>query len=145
MARTPCQFIDPATGFAYAWPINHSEESEVNVANALQYSAVMAGGGLVRQQGDPSAVTISLSGTIMHRTQHQNFIYWSLLSRQQTIYWRDQDTAQYEVQITSYKPKRERVTHNPMDPGMPLHIIRWSMDMDVFRVMWGDLLGVTDY
>lgn len=137
MARN--RFTDPVDGSFYEWTINHSEEQESGKTRNFTNSATTSNVGLVRQQGDDSPMTLRYSGTILDRAQLVAFWQWFVLSRDQTIYFTDFDDQEYEVQIASFSPKRERTLRNPRDDSAPLHYWTYTMEMTVYRFVSGDL------
>ena len=141
MTRVANQFRDPATGDTYDWPINHSDENETARSRNIEHTAPTSGRGLVRQQGDDSPLVFTFSGTILHAAQNARFVEWYELGRDQTVIFRDWTGAEYEVLITAYQPRRERVMWNPRDPDMRDHIIRWSMTLEVVQVLAGPWEG----
>lgn len=139
--RTACKFRNPRNGDEYAWPVNHTTEEAFGKARSYEHTSPTSGVGLVRQQGDDQPLTLQLSGTILTRGQEAAFVNWFELSRTQSIYWVDWTGASYEVLITSYQPRRERVMLNPRDRGMD-YIVRWSMQLEVLAVISGPWQGV---
>jgi hypothetical protein len=137
VARTPNRFFDPSDSTEYLWPINHLEEDDIGITTGISTSAPTSGIGLVRQQGEDSAMSIIVRGTILTLAQHQTFIAWKARSRNHTIYFTDFAGEQYEVLIKSYLPRRERVQKNPRDPLMPNYVIRYTMEMDVIQALSG--------
>lgn len=139
------RFVDPASGIAYNWTINHTEESEQGKTRNITRTASTAGVGIIRQQGDDGQLILKLSGTILHREQFRGFWQWYQLCRTQTIYFYDFDDQGYEVQITSFLYARKRTLRNPRDPSAPYHYWTYTMEMEVYNVLGGDLgyAGVT--
>jgi hypothetical protein len=142
MSRVACSFRDPRTGTVYAWPVNHTTEEQFGKQRNVEHTAPTSGVGLVRQQGDDQPLILQLTGTILHRTQEAAFVEWFELSRLQSIYWTDWTGAEYEVIITGYQPRRERVLLNPRDRGMD-YVVRWTMTLEVLAVRAGPWQGVT--
>lgn len=145
MARTPNYFSNPANGDRYDWPVNHDTEDAVSKARSITRSATTSNVGIVRQQGDDGPLTLKLSGTILHRDQLRAFWHWYALCRTQTIYFYDFDNQGYEVQITEFSPVRKRTLRNPRDPSAPLHYWTYSISLDVYALLEGDMAdaGVT--
>lgn len=137
------RFTDPRTGVIYDWQTNHSEEESTGKTRNITRTAPTGNVGLVKQQGDDGPLIIRLSGSIFHRAQYQQMWHWFQLSKGQTIYFTDFDNQKYEVQITSFLPKRVRRLSNRKDPSMPYHYYTYTMEMEVYRVIAGDLVGVT--
>jgi hypothetical protein len=142
------RFTDPASVVAaYDWPINHNEEEESGKVRNVTHTAPTANNvGLVKQQGDDSPFVLKLKGHIKTRAQYAAFWQWFQLCRTQTIYFRDFDNQQYEVQITSFLPTRSR-RHSYPAPGLDPHDHYWTytMELEVYRFISGDLAtaGVT--
>lgn len=141
MARN--RFTNPANGSFYDWPRNHSNEEAMGKVRNITRTAPTSNVGLVKQQGEDGPLTIKLSGFIVHRSQLQAFWTWFELCRYQTIHFRDFDNQQYEVQIISFQPKRVR-KHSTLSPdaGMPYNYFTYDMEMEIYRVISGDLAGV---
>jgi hypothetical protein len=137
MSRVPNRFTNPADGTFYDWPINHTTEEQFGLIRNYERTAPTKGVGFVRQEGDPTPLTLKMSGTILTATQDTAFIGWFNLARHNSIYFRDWTGAQYEVLFVSYQPQRVRVDWNYSDPNMRTHIIRWDMELEVLRVLSG--------
>lgn len=136
------RFTNPATGVHYDWTVNHTEEDETGKTRNITRSAPTGGVGLVRQQGDDGPYLLRYTGTILHRAQWQAMWAWFALCRTQTIYFADYDGQQYEVQITSFTGKRVRKLANTgKDPSIPHHNYTYTIEMEVYRFMAGDLAG----
>lgn len=145
MARTPNAFVNPANGERYDWPINHADEDAVSKTRSISRSGTTNNVGAVRQQGDDGPLTMKVSGTILHRDQLRAFWKWYALCRTQTIYFYDFDDQGYEVQITEFSPTRHRTLRNPRDPSAPMHYWTYSLTLDIYRFLVGDMaaMGVT--
>lgn len=143
MARN--RFVDPASGISYEWQINHTEESDQGKTRNITRTASTAGVGVIRQQGDDGQLVLKFSGSILHRAQFRGMWQWYQLCRTQTIYFYDFDNQGYEVQITSFQYTRKRTLRNPRDPTTPYHYWTYTMEMEVYNVLGGDLAyaGVT--
>lgn len=148
MARTPNQFQDPAAVVTtYSWAINHSEEEDFGRDRQIEHSAPTSGVGLIRQQGEESPLVYRIAGTIFAEAQVTEFWEWFTLCRTQTIYFHDFAGDSYEVLISSFKPTRHRTIRNPKDfANAPLHFWRYTMEMEVVRVIDGPIFdaGVTE-
>jgi hypothetical protein len=127
-------FTNPATNETFNWPINHSEEEAVGKTRNITRSSTTDNVGAVRQQGDDGPLTMKLSGTILHRAQLVEFWRWFEISRTQTIYFTDFDAQSYEVQITEFSPLR-----NPRDDSAPEHYWTYTLSLDVYRLIDGDM------
>jgi hypothetical protein len=138
------RFTNPATGTFYDWPLNHDEEDESGKARNITRTAPTGSVGLIKQQGDDGPLLLHLKGKILKRAQLAAFWSWFELSRTQTIYFRDFDNQQYEVQITSFAPQRHRKLSFPSPGNDPsTHYWTYSMELEVYRVISGDLAGIT--
>jgi hypothetical protein len=141
------RFTDPAAVVAaYDWPINHNEEEESGKARNITRTAPTGNVGLVKQQGDDGPFILKLKGHIKTRAQYAAFWQWYQLCRTQTIYFRDFDNQQYEVQITSFLPTRLR-RHSYPGPGLDPYDHYWTytMELEVYRFISGVMqaAGVT--
>jgi hypothetical protein len=143
MARD--RFIDPAGIRAtYNWTVNHDAEDSQGKTRNISRTAPTGSVGLVKQQGDDGPLILKFSGRILDREQYQQFWAWYELSRTRTIYFYDYDDQGYEVQITSFQPKRVRKAMSPgRDASMAFHTYDYTLELEVYRVIQGDLLGVS--
>lgn len=137
------RFTNPATGETYDWKIGHAEESEAGKTRNITRSAPTGAAGNpsvgpVRQQGDDGPYILQYTGTILDRAQHQQMWRWYRMCASQTIYFRDFDSQQYEVQITDYKEQRHRTLKN-RDPSAPQHYWTYTISMEVYRFIAGDM------
>jgi hypothetical protein len=142
------KFENPATSESYTWHLNHDEEDSLGKTRNITRTAPtgIAGGnvGMVKQQADDGPLLLKLSGKILQRAQLQAFWDWYETCQTHTIYFTDFDGNKFEVQITSFLPKRVRVVHNPGDESMPLHYWTYQMEMEVYAVLDSDdFEGVT--
>lgn len=137
-------FTNPATGATYPFPVNPSEEEEFGKRRNIEHSAPTSGVGLIRQQGDDDPLVLKVKGTIFHRDQVVQMIAWQQLTRTQTIYLTDHAGDQYEILITAFLPQRQRTIRNPRDyANAPLWFWKYSLEMEVLRVISGVWAGVT--
>lgn len=136
-------FTNPLDASTYEWDMNHSEEEGMGKARNITRAANTGNTGAVRQQGDDGPLIISLSGKILKRSQLQAFWMWFNLCRTQTIHFEDYDGQKYEVQITSFIPRRLRkLSHSgTRDPAMPHHYYEYTMTMEVYRLIAGDMFA----
>lgn len=139
MARN--RFTNPANGAFYDWSINHESEEEFGKERSIEERSNTGNVGLTRTQGADGTLVLRYEGTILTRAQYVAMWQWYALCRTQTIYFTDCDGQEYEVQITSFKPKRVRVAHNPRDAGMRLHKYEYTIEMHVYALRAGDLVG----
>jgi hypothetical protein len=145
-------FIDPRTGDQWSWPINHNDETgsaaksggQGGLERNITYSAPTSGAITIRQEASPDPLSFSWKGTALTRAQHQQFLHWYGLSREQTIYLRDFSGDEFEVQILSYIPTRNPVAQNRNDmTNAPLWTYDYQIDIDVIAVISGDYAGLT--
>lgn len=136
MAAVKNVFTDPATGDDYTWHINHGWEGDERsgVENAMSWQS-STGGVPVPQFGESRPETWNLRGTILHRAQHEAFLTWAALSRDQTIYFKDFDTVEYEVKIQKYSWQRVGCSRNLSDPDMPFNIYRYELELLVLGLV----------
>lgn len=134
------QLLDPAPGGlgAYAWQVNYSEENEFGQARGYTTTQSADGTSMIVQQAGEEAMTLSLSGTILSRAQHQKFVQYFHRGRWQTLLFTDFEGFQYEVLMKSYKPLRKRTLSNPRDPSIRLHYYTYTLELLVVRVATGD-------
>lgn len=140
------RFINPASGVSYSFQVNHDEEDEMGKARAITRLANTGLVGAVRQQGDDGPLLLRWSGKILHREQYRQMWAWFALSRNQTIHIEDFDGQKWEVQITSFQPKRVRkLSYSGKDPSMPHHYYTYRLEMEVYGFISGDMVtaGVT--
>lgn len=144
MTRVPNQFIDPAGNVStFNWPINHKAENTGGKERNIQHGANTANVGLIKQQSDDSPMVLEYTGRILEEAQNEAFWEWYELSDSQTIYFYDFAGAQYEVQITSYKPIRVGVAKNPRGGTTnPYHVYDYTIRMEVYRILAGPAMGV---
>jgi len=123
------RFRDSAAILAdYTFEINHSDEdSQQNTLN-MQRSAVTTGVGFVRQQGEPGPRILSYSGTILTTSQYDAMMSYAEACATRTIFFRDVEGTEYEVLITSFTPKRERVAVNPRQSDI---LWKWSYQLQM--------------
>lgn len=140
------RFTDPRTADFYDWDINHKEEEEFGKERQVTYGANTANTGLIKQQGDASPLKIQVRGTVLQKSQHDEFIAWWKLCGDpdpQTIYFKDFADEEYEVIITAYKPTRKGVAANPRGgTAAPLWYWEYTMTMEVITIRSGSWLGV---
>jgi hypothetical protein len=140
------RFIDPAgVKDDYDWLVNHTEEEDAGKTRTITRTAPTSNVGLVKQQGEEGPSILRFSGTILDRSQFRAFWEWYMLCNTQTIHFRDFDEQVYEVQITSFVPKRVRKLLSPQrDASLPNHYWTYTMEMEVYSYVDGDLkdLGV---
>lgn len=144
MARIPNVFTDPLTGAQYAWPINHDTEESVGKKRGISHSAPTGLIGLNRQQADSSPLVLKWKGTILTRSQVVNMIAWWQICESRSIYIQDFEGNKYEVIIIDFQPQRVRVARNLRDlVNMPLHIVQYSIEMEVLNILAGVWAGVS--
>lgn len=132
------RFTDPKTGSFYDFNVNHNEEDAFDKRREMTRSGKTALTGLVRIQGEQSAMVLRLKGTVLKEAQDSEFWRWWELCETQTIYYRDFNGDEYEGFITRYSPQRVRVLRNFNDPAnMPHHIIKYELEFEVVRFISG--------
>lgn len=143
MPYTRVKFIDPAPGGlgVYSWPVNYTEEEEFGRARNIERTATTNLMGGVKQQGDEGPMVHRVTGTILHAGQHQAFINFYNVCHHHTVVYEDFEGHQYEVLITAYKPTRQRTLRNPRDPSIDKHFYRYTVEMEVVRVISGPWIG----
>lgn len=129
-------FTDPVTGDGYTWHHNHGWDGDERngVQNAATWSAA-TGGTMLPQFGEAQADLWTLRGTILRRAQHEAFLTWAAISREQTIYFTDFDEVTYEVVIQHYSWQRVGVGRNPQDADMSYNIFRYTLELLVLGVI----------
>jgi hypothetical protein len=133
-------FINPANGFTYEWHVNHTDEESTEKTRTITRVGNTGLVGVVRQQGDDSPYIMRWTGTILHRAQLQAFWFWWAVSKGQTIHLLDFDGQRYEVQITSFQPKRVRkLSYFSKDPSMPHHYYTYTIEFEVYSFVAGDM------
>lgn len=135
-------FHNPATGETYAWPVNHSEESEFGKKREVSTGAPTGHTGLTFQQGADDPMVLELDGTILHHLHYQQMIRWWSLSGGQSIYFTDFAGDSYEVLITDFNAVRKRTLRNPRDSSIPLHYWTYTLRMQVIGILAGSWAGV---
>jgi desulfoferrodoxin (superoxide reductase-like protein) len=137
-------FEDPAGVVDdYLWQINHSDEDVFGRKRNVTESAKTGGTGLIKQQADSDPLVLTLTGSILHEAQHEQFIAWFELCETQSIFFTDFSDAKYEVVITEYLPVRKRTVKNPRDSTIPTWYYTYTLTMEVLSVKRGPWDGVT--
>lgn len=136
---TRVQLNDVAPGGLglYPWPINYQEEGEFGRRRNYDRSASTSGVGVVRQQGDDGPLIINVTGVILKADQHAYFAAFMKVGKLRTLIFTDFEGHQYEVLMTAYLPTRVRTSRNPQDPNILYHYYKYSMEMEVVRVISG--------
>jgi hypothetical protein len=149
--RVGNQFIDPATGETWTWPINHSDETGTAAKGGGQgglernytVSAPTSLGIAIRQQAANDPMSISWKGTALTRAQHQKFLYWFSKCSSHSIILRDFSGDEFEVVITAYIPQRKPAAINRNDMvNAPYWYYDFQIDMDVITAISGDYVGL---
>jgi hypothetical protein len=135
-------FINPASGAAYEWPVNHSEEAQFGKTRTITTGGNTGHTGLALQQGDDAPMVIELTGTIFHQAQFDAFVEWFGLCTHQSVQFVDFAGDGYEVILTEFQPLRRRTLRNPRDPSIPLHYWTYTMRMHVLGFVSGPWVGV---
>lgn len=142
MARN--SFYDPITDTTYVWQRNHAEEDPSGLTRNVSASSTTGSTGMVRQQGERQPFQKKVKGKIVHRAQFQAFLAWYEKCENQTIIFTDWDGQQWEVQITDFQWSRvRRLKASAPDPAMQDHSIDYTMTLDVYRMVAGDMAGVS--
>lgn len=136
-------FYNPRNGEVYDWHINHSEEAQFGKTRQINNGANTGYAGLIMQQGDDEPMVLELSGTILHLAQHQAFVRWFAICRDQSIHFIDFAADRYVVIITAYNPVRQRTLSNPRDDSMRLHYYTYTLRMQVLEFIAGPWVGVS--
>lgn len=136
------KFIDPLTADSYEFQVNHNDENEGGQAREISHLANTGNVGLVRSQGDKTPMVLSWTGTILHASQYAEMWRWFELCETQSIYLEDFAGDKYEIQITAFRPHRKRVVRNSKDPSIPYHYWTYTLEMEVLKILEGDLEGV---
>lgn len=133
------RFTNPADSTYYDWTVNHTEEDESgSKQRAITRTSNTGNVGLVKQQGEDGPTILRYTGTILDRSQLAAFWAWFKLCKTQTIYFKDFDNQQYEVQITAFQPKRHRrMTSVRRDASMPQHYWTYTIELEVYRFISG--------
>lgn len=112
----------------YEWEINHSDEDSQQTIINLERTAPTTGVGFVRQQGQMSPRTLNFSGSILTQSQFDWMTLYALACSTRTIFFRDVSGVEYEVLITNFSPKRQRVAWNSREPGL---LWKWSYQISM--------------
>lgn len=139
--RTANQFINPKTGERYAWPLNHSEETQVTKSRNITDGAATGNMSLIPQQGAATPLVFQWKGTILAEDQLNAFLYWYGLCDQHSIHVVDFAGDEYNVLITEFVPTRKAVAINPRNPGQ-VWIWEYTMTLRVLNVISGPWLAV---
>lgn len=145
--RVANQFIDPATGETWSWPINHNDETgtasksggQGGVERNVTVSAPTSGGPHIRQEAAPDPLSFSWKGTALTRAQHQEFLRWYEKCDHHTIILQDFSGDRFEIMISAYIPVRKAVAQNRNDmANAPLWVYDYQVDIDVIAAIVGD-------
>lgn len=134
-----CALIDPAPGGLgqYEWQTNYDTEENFGRTRSVEAVPTTDESAHVIQQGEESPLVKRISGTILYKNQHAKFAAFFKKCRTNTLVFHDFDGEEYEVVITSYLPAKTRTLRNPKDPTIPLHYYKYSLEMQVIRVISG--------
>lgn len=129
-------FTDPDTGATYTWHLNHGWDGDSNsgAENPLTWQTTTMGTPLP-QFGERQPQTWTISGTILHREQHEAFLEWAEIGKDHTIFFKDFDSVEYEVFVQKYSWQRVGVSKNPQDPDMPYNIFRYSFEFLILGIV----------
>lgn len=140
MPYTRVKLIDPAPGGlgTYSFEVNNNDEDVARRRNVDSFQNT-SGGSWIFQQGQDDPLTISISGTMLTKSQNRMLTWFFNRCSQHTMIYEDFEGQQYEVMITAFAPKRVRATRNPRGGvDNPLHYYTYTMEMMVLTVMSGD-------
>lgn len=137
--RTANLFQDPAAILPdYSWAINHDTEDANDRSRAIDHTANTGETGLVRQQGDPTPLTFTYSGTILQQDQLVKMLKYEQACSTRTILFTDFALDKYEVTITSFKPQRVRAAANSKGGTTnPLWYWKYTLTMEVISIREG--------
>jgi hypothetical protein len=133
------RFVNPVSGEVYSWHINHSDEEEVSKERSITRTSNTGNVGVVRQQGDDGPLLLRFTGSILHRAQLVAMWRFYAMCHSQTIHFYDFDDQAYEVQIIAFSPVRKRTLRNPRDSSAPMHYWTYSITMEVYAYINGDM------
>jgi len=140
MTRIPNQFFDPVTATTYNWAINESDQDGPRHGGNVDFDGKASSIGVIGTQGEDQALLITLTGTILTQDQYRKFLFFSKIKN--SFRFIDSIGNQYEVSMTEFSPKVERVAMNYMDPTyMPHHKYTYTMQLWVLRTLAGDLFS----
>lgn len=144
MSRVANRFTDPYNAYYYDWQVNHNDEGEFGKDRNITESAPTGTIGLIKQQGEQAPLVLELKGKILHKNQHNNFIYFWQICDEHSIYFRDFAGNDFEVLITAFKPIRKPCARNLADiANMELFTIDYTLRMEVLKIRAGWWTGVT--
>lgn len=148
MAYTRVKLIDPAFGVVgnlgtYVFDVGYNDEGEFGQRRSMEAFANTSGNGFIVQQGQDEPMTISISGTILKKSQHIQFVNFFKRSKIQSMVFEDFEGNRYEVMITAYLPKRTRAARNDRGraDGNLLHYYTYTLEMMVLSVISGEWLA----
>lgn len=132
MSYVRATFKDPKGDLDdYTWQVMWTEEEGRDRRRNIERTALTAGVGFVRQQGEDSPETFKLTGTILHAAQKTAMDNYYAASRTRTIRFLDFENNEYEVLFTAWNAGRKRTLHNPRDPSIPLHYWTYTAELEV--------------
>lgn len=131
MAYVRAKFHDAAAILAdYELQIMWDEEEGQERTRNVERTAVTAGVGVVRQQGEDTPRLFRFSGTALHQNQVDKIDAYYGACATRTVFFTDFDGTVHEVLITKWNPKRVRTLKNPRDSSIPLHYYQWELEME---------------
>jgi hypothetical protein len=108
---------DPATGFSYSWPVNHSAvEKAERTRTITELPPTAAGWQDARptfQQGDRTPEVLRLTGRVWDPTQISVLLAFLRASKRRTVIFEECSGDRYEVLIDSLEPQRRGVVRAP--------------------------------
>lgn len=137
------KLTNPANNQSYTWPINPSEEEEIQRRQNIETSGNTSGLGLVVQQGSPDLLRKSGTGTIFTLAQKQALDGWFNLCYTQTVYLADDTGDVFEGIITEFSTTRQRVAINRRDMvNAPHHVWKYKFEFTIIRAVSGSMVGM---
>jgi len=141
--RNANQFIDPIPASAgglgtYNWAVNHLEEEGPSRTNNVEFDGRSDGMGVIPTAGEWEPLILTLTGTILHRSQNVQFWKWRHIPR--SFRFLSFEGEYYEVSMLSYEPKKRAVAMNNADPtNMPAYVIEYTMQLWIITILDGML------
>lgn len=132
---------DSPTQNPYPFKVNHLEEDGFGKTRTISHTGTTAANRQVRQQAAPDPMTFTLTGSILHKSQHDQFIRFFNACDHNTVIFTDFEGNQYEVLIIDYTPTRKYTIRNPRDPSIPLHYYSYTLKMEVVNFISGEWVG----
>ena len=141
--RVANQFIDPIPASAgglgtYNWLVNHLEAEGPFRSNNVEFEGRSDGQGVVPTGGENEPLILTLSGTILHKSQYIEFWKWRGIDH--SFHFLDFEGNRYEVSLLGFEPKKVRVALNSNDlVNMPGYKIEYTMQLWIMAIIAGEL------